>query len=171
MTTCPLDPGWRLWTMFHYRHDRVPSEAALNAQGVRAGAVVETLHPAWEIADDDASRMPMTTEESKDVPWRLQEGSPWHVHAEFPVGADVVHVDVCGACRFAPSSFWREARTHVNGELRGRGGACGCSLGGGGNDEPATALVVGHLLEVSLIGNRRRAGGRPLIRVLLRRIA
>jgi hypothetical protein len=172
MNACPLDAGWRLWTMFHNRYDNVsPEDAARIAASRNAwtDGIVETLSPRWEIAEDDASRMPMTVGESRDVAWRFKKGSPWHVHTEFPVETDVVHIDICGATRYGPGSFWEETRIHVNGELRGRAGACGCSLGGGGRNGSAIALLTRHIVCVDGSFSIREAGKRNGLRVLVRR--
>lgn len=110
LTRCPLDPGWRLWTMFHNRYDRVPPEITAlvtAAKNAVASADAEALHVNWTIADDDASKTPMTTEESRDVAWRFGDGSPWHIHTDVMVGDDTIHIDVVGATRFGPGSSWK----------------------------------------------------------------
>lgn len=60
-------------------------------------------------------------------------------------------------------------RIHINGELCGRGGGCGTSLGGGGSDLPARALVGGDLLIVSCPPKAREEMGKD-IRVTVSRV-
>jgi hypothetical protein len=167
--TCPLDPGWRLWTMFHNRFDKVPPETAERINAARraiAGQTVLSTYPTWEIADDDACHEPMTIEESGDVQWRFGATSPWHLHTELTVEGSVVHVDTCGATRYGPGSFWVETRIHVDGELRGRSGHCGCSLGGGSiREDKATAILERHVVEVYLQPDMRDAALKGTIHV------
>jgi hypothetical protein len=50
------------------------------------------------------------------------------------------------ARREQPGRSVREFRIFVDGELAGRGGQCGCSLGFGGGDLPAVACVDSDLV-------------------------
>jgi hypothetical protein len=52
-----------------------------------------------------------------------------------------VHVDELGASMWAPGQAYLEYRIFLDGALVGRGGRSGCSLGAGGNDLPARALL------------------------------
>ena len=61
-------------------------------------------------------------------------------------------------------------RIHVNGELRGRSGACGCSLGGGAwEGNPAVALVSQHVVLVDATPSMHQAVRRGSVKVTVRR--
>ena len=80
-----------------------------------------------------------------------------------------MHIDICGATRYGPGSFWEETRIRVSGELRGRAGACGCSLGGGGRDGSAIAFLTRHVVYVDGSYSIREGGKRRWLRVVVRR--
>ena len=87
---------------------------------------------------------------------RLPEG---HIHAETTIGERQVHIDLVKIIRGGPGRSVTEVRIFVDGELAGRGGSCGCSLGGGGDDLPAVALISqSSVLSVTVIYGR----GAPL---------
>jgi hypothetical protein len=142
---CPLDLEWRRWDMFNSpRYHTVPDdarpvvEAARRAEPLRHLGLVPL---SWETAEDDSSYLPMTTAESGEPEWRWEKGSPGHLHAEADVDGRRVHVDWTHAHKHGPGRTITEIRIFVDGRLAGRGGSCGCSLGVGGNDLPAVALI------------------------------
>jgi len=144
---CPLGREWRRWDMFDSpRYHAVPDDArpavdaAAHAQPVRH---LGLLPLSWEIAEDDAAHVPMTTAESGEPEWRCERGSPRHLHAEADVDDRRVHVDWTYAHKHGPGRTITEIRIFVDGRLAGRGGRCGCSLGVGGDDLPAVALIGG----------------------------
>ena len=52
---CPLDRGWRHWTMFRNRYDVVPQEVKERvalAKRAKRGRMVLDARPCWTIADD-----------------------------------------------------------------------------------------------------------------------
>jgi hypothetical protein len=53
----------------------------------------------------------------------------------------VVHIDMVDVRKYGPGRSVREFRIFVDGELAGRAGECGCSLGFGGGDLPAVARI------------------------------
>jgi hypothetical protein len=87
---------------------------------------------------------------------RLREG---HVHAETTIGTRSIHIDLVEIVRGGSGRAITEVRIFVDGDLAGRGGSCGCSLGGGGSDAPAVAIVGNsRVLAVTMIHGR----GMPL---------
>lgn len=101
----------------------------------------------WESADSKPRPAVMT---------RLREG---HIHAETTIAMRLVHIDLVEITRGGPGRSITEMRIFVDGQLAGRGGSCGCSLGGGGNDLPAVAVISeSTILSVALIYGR----GTPL---------
>ncbi|TAH52286.1 MAG: hypothetical protein EYC68_08275 [Chloroflexota bacterium] len=141
--SCPLDSSWRAWYLDKTR--AVPLQDAARVQANAQQEPQTFLHaitPDWEIAADDARYMP------SDDP-NFEPGSPNHSHTEFELDGLVVHVDRLAARRGGPGSSYTEYRIFWNGELQGRGGRFGTSLGAGGNDLPARALLPnGQLLVV-----------------------
>jgi len=142
---CPLGRQWRRWDMFNSpRYHAVPDgarpavDAAAHSKPVRH---LGLLPLSWETAEDDAAFVPMTTAESGEPEWRWEKGSPRHLHAEADLDGRRVHVDWTHAHKHGPGRTITEIRIFVDGRLEGRGGRCGCSLGVGGNDLPAVALI------------------------------
>jgi hypothetical protein len=88
----------------------------------------------------------MTPEESGDVPWRWADRSPGHLHAGTIIEGVRLHIDRVAATKYGPGRSFLEFRIFTDGVLAGRGGRCGCSLGGGGSDLPAVARVAAHLV-------------------------
>jgi hypothetical protein len=68
-----------------------------------------------------------------------------HTHAEASVVGRVLHIDRVSGTRFGPGRSIVEFRLFFDGVLAGRGGSVGCSLGFGGRDLPAVALVGDRL--------------------------
>jgi hypothetical protein len=82
-----------------------------------------------------------TSEESGSPEWKYRDGYPRHHHAETPINGHLIHIDVVNVLKYGPGRSVREFRIFVDGELAGRGGDCGCSLGFGGGDLPAVARI------------------------------
>jgi hypothetical protein len=144
---CPLGRAWRAMDMFgaattDFRwtaaDERERCARARAAVPIRSLGLVEV---SWEVASDNVRHLPTTTAvESRAPRWKYPAGSPHH-HTEVLVEADVVHIDLLDIRKSGPGRSIREVRVFVNGQLYGRGGQCGCSLGFGGGDLPAVALI------------------------------
>jgi hypothetical protein len=131
---CPLDRSWRRWDLVGpARLNAVPADAQ-PAIGRSKGATpllhLGVLDLAWEVAADDAANQPMTTAESGEPEWRWAAGTPRHIHAETHIDGDRLHVDWVAATKYGPLRGFSEIRIFVNGQLAGRGGRAGISLGG-----------------------------------------
>ena len=142
---CPLGREWRRWDMFNSpRYHTVPDDARPAVDAARRAKPLRHLGVVplpWETAEDDASYVPMTAAESGEPEGRWEKGSPRHLHAEADVDGRRVHVDWTHAHKHGPGRTITEIRIFVDGRLAGRGGRCGCSLGVGGDDLPAVALI------------------------------
>jgi hypothetical protein len=151
--SCPLPAGWTEWdiagdTEKCYRvvspEQHARCERARRTSPVRS---LGRLRLAWESADGNARPA---------IVARLREG---HVHAETTIGTRLIHIDLVEIVRGGPGRAITEVRIFVDGELAGRGGSCGCSLGSGGSDAPAVAIVGNsRVLAVTMIHGR----GMPL---------
>jgi hypothetical protein len=150
---CPLPAQWIKWDMLsrdekNYRF--VSEEQHARCEQARRTRPLRRLGRVplkWESADGKARPAVMT---------RLREG---HIHAETTIATRLVHIDLVEITRGGPGRSITEVRIFVDGQLAGRGGSCGCSLGGGGNDLPAVAVISGStVLSVALIYGR----GSPL---------
>lgn len=131
---CPLNEGWRLWDMFGIdQHDfrwLTPDQRdrCSVSRNVIPRKHLALLTLEWEVALDDARHKPVSE-------------YPRHHHAETLINNHVVHIDVVDVRKYGPGRSVREFRIFVDGELAGRGGKCGCSLGFGGGDLPAVARI------------------------------
>jgi hypothetical protein len=143
--SCPLDRSWRRWDMFDApKYWDVPDGMQPSIDAARAAEPARHLGLvalAWELARDDASFEPMTSAESGQPDWKYEKGSPRHLHAETAIDGARIHVDWAYARKHGPGRSITEIRIFVNGQLAGRGGRCGCSLGFGKGDLPAVALL------------------------------
>lgn len=138
-----MDSGWREWYWDRYCVVAPQDQARVNANAsLEPLAMIDSIAPEWEIAADDAQFMP-----SDDS--HFESGSPQHRHTEFEIYGLRIHVDHLYARRNGPGSSYTEYRIFWNGALQGRGGRFGSSLGVGGSDLPARALLPnGQLLVV-----------------------
>ncbi len=168
ITSCPLDPAWRHVDVFDpaRRHDCIPPEAmrrVLEARRAPAGRNnPQTLDLVWELAVDDAS-VALLTDDTRS----FDPGTPSHVHAECMVAAHHVHIDATAARLWGPGRSWLEIRIFVDGQLAGRGGSSGCSLGAGiGTDLPAVGRVGSTRLLV--VDDARQAARRGFRATALR---
>lgn len=145
ITSCPLDPSWRLWDMFNTpKYWDVPADTQPVIDAASAAAPAKHLGLVqldWEMARDDAASVPMTSAESGQPDWKYSEGSPRHLHAEAVIDGTRVHVDWVYARKHGPGRSITEIRIFVDDRLAGRGGRCGCALGFGRGDLPAVALL------------------------------
>lgn len=136
---CPLGSEWRNWDVFTEARFTVssPEEKATIAEVRKAkwGEKLREIEVVWETAPDDASYQPAPEDA------HFSEGSPSHVHTEFQIDDQLIHIDRLHADKLCPGRSYTEFRIFVNGRLAGRGGSAGSSLGGGGSDLPAVALV------------------------------
>lgn len=138
---CPLQDNWRKWdlfaeaTRFNHLSNLVDVATNQNAREARRGKRLRLIEAVWEVAPDDASvQCP-----PKDA--NFYKGSPCHKHIEFELDGQLVHIDRMYASKGGPGRSYTEFRVFVNGKFAGRGGGAGTSLGGGGSDLPAVALV------------------------------
>jgi hypothetical protein len=165
ISECPLDVSWCLWDMLgaHTRFDELsPAQWEICADARRT---VPTRHLGlmeleWEAAPDDARYVPMTPKESGDVEWRWGKGSPSHVHAEGMIESVLVHIDRVTTTKYGPGRSFLEFRIFASGELAGRGGRSGCSLGGGGSDLPAVGRIASN---VAITVDDLLEDGRPIV--------
>lgn len=142
---CPMPSSWKRWDLLGLtcRGD-IPTGTEVQiaaARRARQGTEIETLDLRWSVADDDASRKPLNTSEMGREVTHWAKDTPSHIHTEFVARGHTVHIDVVAATRYGPARSFLEARIFLDGELAGRGGSGGSSLGGGGNDFPAVALL------------------------------
>ena len=134
---CPLDPVWRTWsTGQHFRIPEAVRQRLEAGRRVAVGGRLAVLDVAWRLADDDA-RVAGTP----PPPPSFRPGSPQHRHADVVAGGVGLHVDELSATADAPGRSYLEYRVFAGGELVGRGGTFGCSLGVGGSDLPVRVAV------------------------------
>ncbi len=168
--TCPMPAGWRQWDLGTYW--RCPARIQRRAEAARRahlGPALPCPHVRWELASDDASLMPLAFEENRGETWRWAPDTPSHIHTELRVAGHALHIDVVSATKYGPGRSYWEARIFVDGELAGRGGKGGSSLGGGGSSLPAIAWI-GDALVIQVFDDRRgwpiasdAASQRPVI--------
>jgi hypothetical protein len=162
---CPLDPSWNLWDLFrpHRYHDAITSEQwqvcarARCSQPVRHRKLVALT---WSLAVDDARYARMPSAHPGDAEWRRGENSSQHAHAEADIDGVMVHIDRVAATRYGPGRSFVEFRIYAAGRLAGRGGWCGCSLGFGGTELPAVAVIHPGL---AVTVDEVHANGEPMV--------
>jgi len=124
----------------------------------RRGAVTQVIVPTWEIAEDDQSGGTPADDS------HLSGGYPCHLHTQFEVNGQSVHIDRTWANLWGPGRSKVEWHIFVDGRLAGVVGKLGCSLGFTMSIEPAVALLThGQALVVT---NRPVRGGIGLENVL-----
>jgi hypothetical protein len=147
ITSCPLDRSWRRWDMFNTpKYWDVPEDRQRTidaASAAKPSSHLGLVQLDWELAGDDAAFDPMTSAESGQPDWKYSEGSPRHLHAETVIDGARIHIDWAYARKHGPGRSITEIRIFVDGQLAGRGGQCGCTLGFGKDDLPAVALLGG----------------------------
>ena len=136
---CPLGTAWRDKWDAHIASRWTPGSPddvrVQQARKARVGRKLKTIKPRWRIAPDDARYQPPKQGSG------YYQGSPSHRHTDFKVDDTVIHVDCVSANKGGPGRSFKDIRIFVNGVQAGRGSSCGCSLGGGGSEGPAVALV------------------------------
>ncbi len=134
---CPLTPDWPA----RLRHIRFsfssPAQEALLqvAHHTGLGARLAIIEAEWQVAGDDHSQ------ETPAEDAHLFPGFPCHIHAEFEVGGQRVHIDRTWANLWGPGRLKVEWHIFVDGVLAGFGGELGCSLGFYRVISPAVALL------------------------------
>lgn len=146
---CPLGDSWFEWDMF--------VTAATRLRFVPEGQKERCASARRTIPSVNRGRVKLEWENphvAGIAPTRSSI-SDRHMHAEVTIGARLVHIDVVRLVKGGPGRSIVEVRVFVDGELAGRGGSVGCSLGGGGSDLPAVAAVSDStVLTVHLIYGR-----------------
>jgi hypothetical protein len=129
---CPLGTEWVDWDMFgppehDFRlvtdSDRIRCEHARKAEPTRHAGRLKLRWGTARSHDEDTTRM----------------------HVEADVAGRVLHIDHITRRRYGPGRSFQEFRLFVDELLEGRGGSAGCSLGFGGGDLPAVALIGDRL--------------------------
>lgn len=125
---CPLDQRWAKWDLLGGANDFV--------------LLAEHHHQTCEAA---RTRTPSRHLGELAIHWEHGAGSGL-VHGETIVNCVSVHVDMVTIDRSGPGRRIQEVRIFANGELCGRGGSFGSSLGGGGGDLPAVGLIAAAIV-------------------------
>ncbi|MEP7357575.1 MAG: hypothetical protein ABI847_10080 [Anaerolineales bacterium] len=134
---CPLAAGWpaRLRPL-HFQFSSSDQEAFLRASHAsNLGARLSVIEAQWVAADDDRSNAPFSEED------HLFADFPCHIHTEFVVDGQRVHIDRTWANLWGPGRLKEEWHVHIDGVLAGFGGQIGCSLGFTRAIGPAVALL------------------------------
>jgi len=142
---CPLARQWIDWDIDTQKRFRLRGveerRLAIEAREARRGKQVRRIVAEWEVAADDASR------EAPPDDIDFEPGSPRHLHAQFDVESNLVHVDYVAAEFVSPPRRYVEIRIFVRGLLAGRGGTSSSAMGASENaDLPALALIGSELL-------------------------
>jgi hypothetical protein len=135
--TCPLSPSWpaRL-RQIRFGFSSPAEEAQLKAAhytDLRARSTI--IDVEWHAAGDDHSQ------ETPAPDAHLFAGFPYHIHSEFEVGGQRVHIDRTWANLWGPGRLKEEWHIFIDGGLAGFGGQMGCSLGFYMAIMPAVALL------------------------------
>lgn len=104
----------------YYRVSAKESAVCLAARNTLPLRYLGAIALSWEVAGDDARFKPMTTEESGDVKWRFDKGSPTHRHGEAVIDGCRIHVDQVSMRKYGPGRSICEVRVWANGALAGR---------------------------------------------------
>lgn len=135
--TCPLAFGWpaRLRQMQFVFSDPAEKAGLIAAHQTELGATLATIAAVWLVAADDHSQ------ETPAYDSHVTPGFPCHIHTEFAVAGQLVHVDRTWANLWGPGRLKAEWHIFVDGALAGFGGEMGCSLGLTIAIWPAVALL------------------------------
>lgn len=144
LAECPLDPSWRDWdAMVPPLFSVIPDADRLTCEAARH---LTPLRHLGLIRLEWLSATPPINPESLMRSRRI--------HATVDIDGRMVHVDWASNSnqRGGPGRALTEFRVFVDGQLAGRGGEWGCSLGAGGRDLPLvarigadTALTLDHM--------------------------
>jgi hypothetical protein len=142
---CPLARqciDWDVDTEKRFRLSGVEERRlAVEAREARRGKQIRRIQAKWQVAADDATR------ETPPDDIDFARGSPRHLHAQFEVEGNLVHVDYVEAEFTSPPRRYLEIRIFVRGLLAGRGGASSSASGAADSSElPALALIGSELL-------------------------
>jgi len=142
---CPLGGQWIDWDIDTDKRFRLHAvderRLATEAREARRGKQIRRIRVEWEVAADDITRQAPPD----DIDFA--KGSPRHLHAQFDVETNLVHVDYISAEFTSPPRRYVEIRIFVRGLLAGRGGSSTSYRGSGESaDLPALALIGSELL-------------------------
>jgi hypothetical protein len=142
---CPLGGQWIDWDIDTDKRFRLHAvderRLATEARESRRGKQIRRIQAEWEVAADDITRQAPPD----DIDFA--QGSPRHLHAQFNVETNLVHVDYVLAEFTSPPRRYVEIRIFVRGLLAGRGGASSSGMGYSASAElPALALIGTELL-------------------------
>ncbi len=145
ISDCPLARQWMDWDVDTEKRFRLQGaderRQAVEAREARRGKQVRRIRAEWEVAEDDASR----GAPPEDIDF--EPGFPHHLHAQFDVETNLVHVDYVEAEFVSPPRRYVEIRIYVRGLLAGRGGSSSTSMGYAESAElPALALIGTELV-------------------------
>jgi hypothetical protein len=133
LAECPLDASWRDWdAMVPPIFSLIPDADRLTCEAARH---LTPLRHLGLIRLEWLSATPPTNPDS-----RMQSR---RIHATGDISGRTVHVDWVNNSnqRGGPGRSFAEFRAFVDGQLAGRGGEWGCSLGVGGRDLPLVARI------------------------------
>lgn len=139
-TTCPLGSTWRTWDFMNVPARRLTGDALerhLELRRMKRVRDLGELRLDWEIAADDPGRL--LRESGGDRAGHHVWSS--HVHTETIIDGAKIHIDWVTVDGSGPGRSLTEVRIFVGGILAGQAFTGGCSLGFGGGDFPAVALV------------------------------
>jgi hypothetical protein len=134
---CPLAPDWpaRLRQIL-FSFSSPGEEALLQApRYTKLGARRTISEAEWQVAGDDHSQ------DAPAADAHLFNGFPCHIHTEFEVSGQLVHIDRTWANLWGPGRLKVEWHIFIDGVLAGFGGQMGCSLGFSQVISPAVALL------------------------------
>lgn len=100
---CPMGNEWREWGLTTYwRVSKADEGVTQKADNAKFGKKLKQIEVTWETAPDDAQFQPV-----QDL--HFIRGFPSHLHAEFEIDDDLIHVDRLYAQKNAPGSYYEDA--------------------------------------------------------------
>ena len=151
---CPLAPDWpaRLRPLT-FRFADPDQEAFLRAaHQADLGKQLTVIDAQWQVAADDLSHAPSSPEAHRFA------GYPCHIHTEFVVDGQRVHLDRTWANLREPGRLKVEWHIFVDGVLAGFGGELGCSLGFTRATRSGPAVALLNLARAIVLRPRPRRG-------------
>ena len=135
---CPLGHEWLIWGFTRVVHGDIAPEVLEGlARSQRVGRELSYV----------ARTIPVTWTDDTSVPVRFighanrLRADAWHRCGDFTFNEHHVHIDLFGGNGGGPGFGFRDERIYIDGRLRGRGWQMGNSIGGGGMNHPAVALL------------------------------
>jgi hypothetical protein len=135
---CPLGHEWLIWGFTRVVHGDVTADVIERlARDQRVGLELTYV----------ARTIPVDWTEDTSVPVRFighasrLQANAWHRCGDFTLNGQRVHIDLFGGNGGGPGFGFRDERIYIDDQLRGRGWQMGNSLGGGGMNHPAVALL------------------------------